>query len=621
MKKIDKIVFKNFKAFNGEQVIDFNSKNLLLYGENGSGKSSIFWGIYTFLQSTTKKQDKIKDYFVQFDEANATTFSSLKNIYAAAQEEAYIEFQTKDNVIGNTVVDYIKYADSTTDIDKNNLLISVANSASDFINYKFLHNFYNVTHKQEINLWKVFEHDIFPFYRRTETDKYYQDEILAITKNVPRNTSTGRANRTDSWQFTQFNDKITDLNAKIDLFLIEIQNNANLFLKDYFFDSNDKIKLILEYKDKIEYDKIYNETHVYSIFMFIELFDEVNNRWIQIKRPQSFLNEAQLTRIAIAVRIGALQTRVTTSEYKILCLDDMLISLDMGNREKVIKTFLNTDKLTALNYFDEFQKVIFTHDRGFYNLCKQRIELDLDERDWVFKEMYFDSNCTPPKPYIADNSNDFKKAEKFLKAFDYPAAANSLRQGLEKVLRNILPKSNKYTIEKGVTEMKNLDGHLKAFEAILDKYAQNKSILNDLFIYKKHILNPFSHNNIDSPIFKEEIEKVLLTIPLLEEVKMTTLKEANQLINKGKFQDLHLTSGESYVFEFEYFEDIIKFKLLDGIEYLNITQCRLFNQKHLGMNSTVDQKFNSIKELSAHIGGILGKTYRSDVEIISKLRL
>jgi ABC-type molybdenum transport system ATPase subunit/photorepair protein PhrA len=40
MKKINSIKFKNFKAFYGEEPIQLDGKNLLVYGENGSGKSS-----------------------------------------------------------------------------------------------------------------------------------------------------------------------------------------------------------------------------------------------------------------------------------------------------------------------------------------------------------------------------------------------------------------------------------------------------------------------------------------------------------------------------------------------------------------------------------------------------
>ena len=42
-KNIKEITLYNFKAFYGENTIKLDGKNLLLYGENGSGKSSIYW--------------------------------------------------------------------------------------------------------------------------------------------------------------------------------------------------------------------------------------------------------------------------------------------------------------------------------------------------------------------------------------------------------------------------------------------------------------------------------------------------------------------------------------------------------------------------------------------------
>ena len=40
MKKIDKLVLKNFKFFYGENVLNFENNNILLYGENGSAKTT-----------------------------------------------------------------------------------------------------------------------------------------------------------------------------------------------------------------------------------------------------------------------------------------------------------------------------------------------------------------------------------------------------------------------------------------------------------------------------------------------------------------------------------------------------------------------------------------------------
>ena len=44
MRRIREIRIKNFKAFQNEEIFDLGStgKNVLVYGSNGSGKSSLF---------------------------------------------------------------------------------------------------------------------------------------------------------------------------------------------------------------------------------------------------------------------------------------------------------------------------------------------------------------------------------------------------------------------------------------------------------------------------------------------------------------------------------------------------------------------------------------------------
>lgn len=65
MNKIKKIVLKNFKFFYGEVSIDLERQNALMFGENGSGKSSIYWALYTFLQSVFKSDPRqVQKYFI-----------------------------------------------------------------------------------------------------------------------------------------------------------------------------------------------------------------------------------------------------------------------------------------------------------------------------------------------------------------------------------------------------------------------------------------------------------------------------------------------------------------------------------------------------------------------------
>ncbi len=52
--KITEIDIKNFKAFCGTYHIDLHKagKNLLVYGENGSGKTSLYQALKRFLESS-----------------------------------------------------------------------------------------------------------------------------------------------------------------------------------------------------------------------------------------------------------------------------------------------------------------------------------------------------------------------------------------------------------------------------------------------------------------------------------------------------------------------------------------------------------------------------------------
>jgi len=46
--KIKTIEINNYKAFYGKYEIDVKGKNLFMYGENGSGKSSLFYALKDF---------------------------------------------------------------------------------------------------------------------------------------------------------------------------------------------------------------------------------------------------------------------------------------------------------------------------------------------------------------------------------------------------------------------------------------------------------------------------------------------------------------------------------------------------------------------------------------------
>ena len=631
MKKINSIKFKNFKAFYGEDSLQLDGKNLLVYGENGSGKSSIFWGLYTFLQSSTKSLADVNKYFVNFDENNDRTFDSLKNIFSEQADDAFIELETVSYIQTPGTNEYVKNGTLTNRIDatpasNNRLLgnqhIEIANASSDFINYKLLHNFYNVTHKQEINLWQVFMRDIFPYFRNNERERYYSERIEEIIQDVPR-SRTGRVSPVRDRPQTEYVESINVLNGEIQLFLNEIENNANHFLTQHFFEGREYIRLILDYNTQIDYDSVrQNRKDKYSIKLSLEIKDGVTNNWKPVKRPHTFLNEALLTRIALAVRIGALQTRLQNRDYQILCLDDMLISLDMSNRDKVIQLVLNIEDKVDLQFFDRFQKIIFTHDKSFYNLCKQRIMLSKKEKDWFFKEIYLDTDKTPQRPFIDKSKDYFEKAEKYLKAFDYPASANSIRQGLENIVFNFLPENERYTMKDGITTSKMLGELLAALKTILERYNQDLTLINDLFVYKDQILNPLSHDNIKTQVYKEELKRVLATIPVLKMIESTRIKELKLIPTIIKLVDTDENTGFQVEYHIAVCEHVYTFKLLDGNTYLSRAECEVLKRIHSdGSELPLNNKYSSLRECCNRLAHFLNTTYANDQEILNHLVL
>ena len=467
MKRIKEIKIKNFKAFQQEQSFLLNGKHLLVYGNNGSGKSSLFWALYTFLQSSTKTNEDVQKYFVNYLASDKSTHQTLKNIFMDETENAYIQITSIDTESSIETI-YTVSHDTINTNTNDDTIIQELNLASDFINYKLLHNFYREPHKQEINLWSVFERDIFPFLT-DGTQNWLEDIIKALTLDIPR-TQVGNAVTRGRKQ--RYIDELDTLNTKIQTLLTEIQDSANTFIKDHFFQGKDVIKVELNFEKKFNFDlvkeKIWEEGkqsyrhEQLQIKLSVEVYEATPTpHWKSIERVQSFLNEAQLTRIAIGIRIGALITRPRSAQFKILVLDDMLISLDFSNRMDVVRIILNTDNDPNLeNIFGGFQKIILTHDLGFYELIKRHTS----PHEWEYLKFHSSENINEA-PNVKRDRDRLEKAEIFLLDGEYEACGNELRKETEALL-------DKY--------LKGLDSASQGkFHPLMDKLNQAMNQLNE----------------------------------------------------------------------------------------------------------------------------------------------
>ncbi len=560
MKRISKLTINNFKAFKESETLLFDSKNILVHGANGSGKSSVYWTLYTFLQSSVKSDlDQVRKYFL----LNGP--ESLRNIHAADTADSFIELELEDTDshvkqtyrISDTIVNTQEPGDSN---------IKDANQASDFINYRLLLNFYNSAHSEEIELFWVFHRDILPYFNNPNGDNFgnlYKD----ISENLPEQRKEAEKVRRGIAQLSgltinklnrDYNTEITNFNAALQTFVTELIQPANNFLNTHFLNGNGSLRISLELAAGASYDRSKQALNVPSIKMTVEQLLE-DGIYKLINRPHSFLNEALLTQIALSVRLAAMLYRPQANDlFKFLVLDDMLISLDMSNRMTVVKIIL-TDPA-----FADFQLIILTHDKAFFNLIKRKTI----SQDWKYFDFVRDNNPAS-KPIVKDSKNDLEKAKEYFENKDFDGCANFLRKAAESLLTHFLDPemreintgfetlSNKinrainvvgddgYSLFKRrfiknlapnvIVELENdfennlalsneEKGRLRGLKREVLRFTvqQNqqqqvgRDVLEELKELKDRILNPHSHGN-NMPLYEQELKDA---IEVIEELKV-----------------------------------------------------------------------------------------------------
>lgn len=118
MKKIVKISLKNFKAYLTDHGVELpNGENLLIYGENGSGKSSFVKAIMHYIQSSVDTQLQFQCNINQADEEGyiKLTFADYDELAKKIKNETCMSYTLCSNhVNSDNSVSFIKDASLTT---------------------------------------------------------------------------------------------------------------------------------------------------------------------------------------------------------------------------------------------------------------------------------------------------------------------------------------------------------------------------------------------------------------------------------------------------------------------------------------------------------------------------
>jgi len=438
--KIDWIRFTNYRFFNGEFELPVNGENLLIYGENGSGKSTV----YKALELLGENQ------FADFDDN--------LNIFAQEGETVEVEF-------GFTNSQELIISSDLEEMPDHVGFIKGLSIFKPMLDYKKM---LRVHYAPEINGDRV---NLYSMFR-----KLLSDYPFALKERELVKLST----------IKDFNLYFNSLEEVLKKYFLK---PVNAFLDRYF--QSDIFIEKFECKTEID-EKSSMPTPI--INLSIDYGDCL------IDKYHTFLNEARLSALAISIYMVAVKNLLATlktESLKILVLDDLLISLDMSHRLKLLEILKNE--------FADFQIFFFTHDKELYEIYK-------DKLNWKKYEFYLDDHDRIPGVVLKQGRSEIERAKMFYAQKEYEACALMLRKGFEKTLKSYLTPSEQRN--QNYEEL-NLAGMIE--RAISKSSGEPENILRQLNSERRHILNPLCHAD-PKTIHSDELKNAIRDFEKLKDL-------------------------------------------------------------------------------------------------------
>lgn len=507
--KITKIQLKNYRAFYATHTIDTNNKNLLIYGENGSGKTSLYQSIVDFFVVTEKGLTDLP--------FNKNHWNKL----STSPEKEIIKIDFDDN---STVEFTPNVATPKSNADFERIA-----KQSPFYTYKRILKTYISDESVERQLLLLLVKEIVATYVDSEGKSIldYWQTLKTLSEIEGRITPTITAQQAEMTDFTKsLADIVGDLVNQLNDFLVKyFHTSIHLTITTPIFtNTHTKIKDIRNYaKQSLENAPVQIK---------VKFFDK------EIDNHAEFLNEARLSALAICMYLASLKVIPAPKNLKILFLDDIFIGLDMSNRLPLLAILKNE--------LPDYQIFMTTYDRAWFEVAKDNLN-----NSWKAIEMYVGEKDGFDVPVIIDeNLEPFEKAEMYFKAHDYFAAGNYLRRTIEKLFEKLIPITYRL-------EAENLSSTINKISQYYDDCACTdllpETTRQSIKQYKDIVFNPASHYDLRSPLYKAEIQnaielvKLLRSLPKIERKLLVGMKSNLYYENSEKqYKATFITSENIY---------------------------------------------------------------------------
>ncbi|OYU34064.1 MAG: hypothetical protein CFE35_17405 [Novosphingobium sp. PASSN1] len=502
---IERIQISDFRAFPALAPADIvlDGCNMLAYGENGSGKSSIYRALRGLFSSSAQDIMPLHNVFTDPPQPSVRVTLTDKTEYhwsAAGHPTADIQdVARKSAFLSHTRL--IEMNTGATPNDKPELFhVAVAHLIADFEA--------TVTGGAKRNVGELWQAVTNAFSR---TEQYAGGSGQRRPKNFVAVLQTA---------LDEFNDGMGQA-------ITALEGQAKPLLRrlvDVL--TQDALELVGFTFYGVNYDA------ERKTLRNVTLTANVNFRDHTPPAHQSFLNEGRQSALAIAIYLAGRMACVPTTDdaLRLLVFDDLLISLDHSHRRPVLEVIATE--------FKDWQIILLTHDRFWFEMAREQ----LLGKPWKCVEIYEsvdgDGLLRPSVWNSSENLVDetLKQAKRFLD--ENPpqpaAAANYARTACELALRRYCRNHNILFAYADDPQKIKLDDLLKKAAAHAAPDAGRKAAIGGLNQHKKLILNPLSHNPTQ-PIVKADVQAAITAVKALVTACSTKKKSVTAVFSSSRF--------------------------------------------------------------------------------------
>lgn len=476
--KIKSLTLCDFRAFAGpEHVrIELNGKNLLVYGENGAGKSSIFHALNEFFSTA-----------IRYPAGRKERLKALKNIFSGKPDtDVFVEIELDD---GEPAAKWtVDRHPVDTYPDKSDPRIVNGAYRKAILDYRSLLDTNYRHYDDDVNLFDVCVNVLLRDYPATHNGKAERIFDLWQSLNLlPWKKPLRDADKVEIAALA------SSLNGALDEAIKSLLPIANEFLTalgwgELKLNSLELAGVNFRWARKVV-DRRLNGREVTPVLEFLGH---------EPHKPHHFLNEARLSALALAIYFAGRALCAQTLQAdtpRLMVLDDVLIGLDQSNRLPVLQVLEK--------HFSGWQIVLLTYDRVWFEMA--RMHLDISEK-WqcleLFEERETNGGSRPvlrPQGIDAVTAN-IAKARKFHGDHEYSAAAVHARVAFELVLKKLCDKKaipvrfhlepRQLTTDELLTAVESWlkDTSRTAIKPLIDP------AITSIRMWRKVVLNPFSHS-------------------------------------------------------------------------------------------------------------------------------